>query len=400
MSAASHDHVHIHFGARVFFVSEIEQRAVVHDAHAGSRHRVNQRRAFQNARRRQSLECQRQRNESSRDGCRACPPIRLNHVAIEPHRTLAQRLLVRHRAQRSPDQSLNFQGSAGLFSPRCLARRTFLGGARQHSVFAGNPAFAAPLQKTGHAVIDAGSADYPRVPQLDQHTSFGRGDKVRRDFQGTHLLRGPAVGSHSSSCSHQFLLRNSTACARVTPLRRSPNPVPTFHRRRGQFICSLASPVCPHLMALARIAQVELVWYLRQTFPSSPNAPQAFPLLVHESGFSAVAPAAHWLPEFARWNSPPTARLRFQKERKSPAPRKNPRSPFRPATDKTPAAKRPAAACATLCPRGPRAAYSKPASIAARDPSKGAARPLPAPAWNQSYPKPRRVSFSLEDHPD
>src|SRR5260370_689669 len=116
MSAAGHDHVHIHFGARVFFIGEIQQGAVVHDA----------------------------------DACALL---------------------------------------------RC---------AWTHSIFTGDPALAAAFQKTRHAIIYRGRADHPGVSQLDKYAAFGRGDKIGRNFQGTHLLRGSAVSSHSSSFWHHF----------------------------------------------------------------------------------------------------------------------------------------------------------------------------------------------------
>ena len=45
VAAAGHHHVHIDFGARIFFVGKIEQSFVVDDADAGGGHGVDQRRS-------------------------------------------------------------------------------------------------------------------------------------------------------------------------------------------------------------------------------------------------------------------------------------------------------------------------------------------------------------------
>src|SRR5581483_2012907 len=108
IAAAGHNHVHVHFRPRVLFVGQIKQRAVIDNPNACGGNRVDQSRAFQDARRYQPLHGQRQRNERSGDGSRARSAIGLNYVAIQPNRALAKGFLIRNRAQRSTDEPLNF----------------------------------------------------------------------------------------------------------------------------------------------------------------------------------------------------------------------------------------------------------------------------------------------------
>src|SRR5690349_5431307 len=199
MAAAGHDHVHVHFGARVFFVGEIEQGAVVHNSHARCRDSINQRRTLQHAGGNHAFERQCQRDECTSDRCRARSPIRLNHIAIEPHGALAERFLIRHGAQRSPDQPLNLLRAPGLLPACSFARGAFFRGARQHAVFTGDPSLSATLQESRNSIVNRRGADYTRVAEFDQHTAFRRGDKIRRDLQRPYLIRAASIYSQFSS---------------------------------------------------------------------------------------------------------------------------------------------------------------------------------------------------------
>src|SRR5207244_12440870 len=70
------------FRTRIFFVSEIQQRAVVHNAHARGCDGINQRRTLQDSRRGQSFERQRQRHERSRDRDRKSTRLNSSHQII------------------------------------------------------------------------------------------------------------------------------------------------------------------------------------------------------------------------------------------------------------------------------------------------------------------------------
>ena len=195
MPAAGHDHVHVHFGARVFFVRKVQQDTVIHNPDARGRNRINERRTLQDARSQEAFERQRQRHECSGDGRGPRSAIGLNHVTIQPHGALSQRFLVCHRTQGAANQSLNLDCPPRLLPPRRFTRRAVFGRARQHAVFAGDPAFAATLEKSRHAIVDGRGANHARISQFDQHTSFRVLDVVRRDEDGTERVRGAAVSS-------------------------------------------------------------------------------------------------------------------------------------------------------------------------------------------------------------
>ena len=83
-----------------------------------------------------------------------------------------------------------------------FARRALLGGARQHSVFAGHPAFARAFQKRGHAIVHRGRDDHARVARFNQHAAFGAGNEIRSDFHRPQIFR------RASICSQEKLLRS------------------------------------------------------------------------------------------------------------------------------------------------------------------------------------------------
>jgi hypothetical protein len=66
----------------------------------------------------------------------------LDHVAIHPDGSLAQPFQIRDRAKRTANEALNFLRAPRLLSAAGFARRALFRGAREHSVFAGYPAFA------------------------------------------------------------------------------------------------------------------------------------------------------------------------------------------------------------------------------------------------------------------
>src|SRR5574340_166463 len=106
--------------------------------------------------------------------------------------------MIRYSSSPAPGcEPLNLECPSGLLSARGLACRALLCCAWQHAVFAGDPALAASLQESGHAVVHRGRADDPRLAELNQDAAFSRGDEVRRDFHRPQLVRASSVASHS-----------------------------------------------------------------------------------------------------------------------------------------------------------------------------------------------------------
>ena len=92
--ARLHD-VHVHFGARVVLVGQVEQRLAVDDADADGGDRVGQRNRADDVARAQRLERERQRDERAGDRRRARAAVGLDHVAVDPDRALTERRQVR-----------------------------------------------------------------------------------------------------------------------------------------------------------------------------------------------------------------------------------------------------------------------------------------------------------------
>src|SRR6202158_1848565 len=65
--ACGHDEVHVHIGARVFFVIKTEKTFAIHNAYANRRNKILDRRRSQGSRIDQALQSQAQRDECSSD---------------------------------------------------------------------------------------------------------------------------------------------------------------------------------------------------------------------------------------------------------------------------------------------------------------------------------------------
>jgi len=107
-------------------------------------------------------------DKAAGDRSRARAAIGLDHIAIDGDRVLAQRLQVDHRAQRAPDQALDFLRPARLLARRRLPAAPRMRRARQHAVFARHPALALALQPARHALFPARRTQHMRMAELGE----------------------------------------------------------------------------------------------------------------------------------------------------------------------------------------------------------------------------------------
>src|SRR5690606_38208521 len=98
-------------------------------------------------------------------------------------------------AQRAADQALDFQGAPALLATRGLAVGTGVGGAWQHAVFSGHPAFALATQKARHAVLDTGGAQHAGAAETDQNRAFGMEGEAALDGDSAQLIGLAAAGT-------------------------------------------------------------------------------------------------------------------------------------------------------------------------------------------------------------
>src|SRR5581483_3829327 len=139
---ASADHVHVHLGARIFVVFQIEKGRSVNDAHADRGDFTDDRGLLDLVLFHQSLARDRECYVCAGDGGGARSPVSLQYVAIERDSPLADYLAVRNGAQRTANQPLNFVGATGWTTAANLARRARVRRAREHTVFGRHPTFS------------------------------------------------------------------------------------------------------------------------------------------------------------------------------------------------------------------------------------------------------------------
>src|SRR5690348_2572576 len=162
--AAGHDDVQVDLGTRVLHVVEVEQQLAAHDS---ERHRCD--RVRKHAREASLAERARSGDVRSRDRRAARAAVGLEHVAVEPERPLAQRLEVEHRAQRAPDQTLDFDGAALLLAGAGLALHALAGRRREHRVLRRQPAPAGVAQPARRALVERGRAEHLRLALRIEH---------------------------------------------------------------------------------------------------------------------------------------------------------------------------------------------------------------------------------------
>ena len=124
------------------------------------------------------------------------PPSACKNIAIDPHGARPEFFQIDHRAQRSPDQSLNFRAASIESSFRDVARFSRRGRVGQHRILGRQPAAGHALlfHPARHHFLDHHSADDASVAHRHQH----RAARVRRDVQlegdRANLIRRAAVG--------------------------------------------------------------------------------------------------------------------------------------------------------------------------------------------------------------
>src|SRR5689334_15789373 len=111
---------------------------------------------------------------------------------------LAELREIHDRAQRAPDQALDFLGASRLLAARRLPVTACIGRARQHAVLGGNPAPRRALQVRRLSLEQARGAEHPRVAEFDQHRAFRVACVTAREAHRTHLVRLSSAGSHAT----------------------------------------------------------------------------------------------------------------------------------------------------------------------------------------------------------
>src|SRR5207344_876072 len=103
-----------------------------------------------------------ERDPGARDRGGARAAVRLEHVAVEPERPLAEVLQVVAAADRPADEPLDLDRAALLAPGARLAAHPLAGGRGEHPVFGRQPALALALEPARDPVLDRGRAQHAR----------------------------------------------------------------------------------------------------------------------------------------------------------------------------------------------------------------------------------------------
>ena len=197
-SVLGHDAVEVRRGLEVLGVIEVEPRDAVDDAAAHRGHVVTYGDALDHPRVFHLLERHVQRGERTGDRCGARAAVRLQHVAVESDRPLAELAHVDRRPHRASDQSLDLMRAAADASLDRLARAPIVRRTREHRIFGGDPSVAAAAPVRRNSVLHARCDPHPSAAHLDQARAFRVHVDAELDLYRPQLVHLAAVMARSS----------------------------------------------------------------------------------------------------------------------------------------------------------------------------------------------------------
>lgn len=169
-AVAGADDVHVGLGADVLLVAEVEERGAVDDADADGGDGVGERLAagLDDLLALGPDDGVGEGDVGAGDGGRTGAAVGLEDVAVQDDGVLAERLVVDDGAQRTADQAADLVGASADLAAYGFAVAPGVGGAGQHGVLGGDPAFAAALAPARDAFGDGGGAEDFGVAEGDE----------------------------------------------------------------------------------------------------------------------------------------------------------------------------------------------------------------------------------------
>src|SRR5947209_2420486 len=137
-----------------------------------------------------------QRDPRAGDGGGAGAAVGLNDVAIDRDLALSERRQIEHGTQAAPDEALDLDGAAALFSARRLPARALRRRTRQHAVFGGNPAARLSLEPWRQAVLQCGRDQHMGIAELHEAGTLGIFHDAAFERYGTQLVLLSAAWPH------------------------------------------------------------------------------------------------------------------------------------------------------------------------------------------------------------
>ena len=140
----------------------------------------------------------RQGHKGARNRSGSGPAISLDHIAIDPHRLLAEQPQIGDGPKAPTNQPLYFLGPAADSSARRLPGNAHLRRGGQHPILSGDPPLAAVAQKARDPVFQLRGANHPGIPHLNQ----GGAIRVLNVARGND--DGPKFSFFSSVRPHRY----------------------------------------------------------------------------------------------------------------------------------------------------------------------------------------------------
>src|SRR5579884_702404 len=187
-AVAGHDDVQVDVGGRVLCVVEVEEGFAADDADRDGGDGVAQGPAEPEA-----VERAPGGDVGARDRRAARAAVRLEHVAVEPQRALAERLEVAGGAQGAADEPLDLDRPPLLSARACLAGGALARRGWKQRVLGRHPADAATGEPARHAVLDRGGAEDDRLPLPPQRAAVRLLQEVRLNVERSQLSGPPAI---------------------------------------------------------------------------------------------------------------------------------------------------------------------------------------------------------------
>mgnify|MGYP003289070592 CR=1 FL=1 len=180
---------------------QVEQRAASDDAARDRRHGLGQRQRLEAALLGDAPKRELEGDVAPGDRRAAGAAVGLEHVAVDPHRALAEGGEVHHAAQRAADEALDLDRPPVWTPLRDVTPLTLAGGGRQHSVLGRHPAATLSRHPPGNLVLDRGGADNPSPTGLDERGA-GRRPYVPGLYPDLAKVAGSAAVGASTAHRH------------------------------------------------------------------------------------------------------------------------------------------------------------------------------------------------------
>src|SRR5215210_7828097 len=228
---AGPDDVHVDLCGRVLLVVEVEQALAADHPDRHRRDGVRQR-----ARETRVPERAGRRDVCARDRRAARAAVGLEHVAVHPERSLAERLQVGDGAQGAADQALDLDGAPLLLACARLALRALAGRGRQERVLGGEPAAARASQPARNLLVERCRAQHASLPLRVEHRAERLLEVVDDELERTQLIWPPPVlpahaGAASRSATATCSTSPSGSCRKRSPRARKSAGSPVVRNR-------------------------------------------------------------------------------------------------------------------------------------------------------------------------